>query len=73
MLGYLYGKMGNYPEESIQHSAHSKSLKSRIPKLISRASRGYRSLNAWRINVAILFQDAASVIAARNITPPGTV
>jgi hypothetical protein len=30
MLAYKIQMLGNYPEESIQHSEHSKNLKSRI-------------------------------------------
>jgi hypothetical protein len=34
MSAYKIQKPGNYPEDSIQHSEHGKSLKSRIPFIV---------------------------------------
>jgi hypothetical protein len=34
MLAYKIQTPGNYPEESIQHSKHGKSLKSRIMRCV---------------------------------------
>jgi len=38
MLAYKIQMPGNYPEESIQHSEHSESLKSRICMLLAKVS-----------------------------------
>jgi hypothetical protein len=70
MLAYNIQTSGNCPEESIQHSEHGKSLKSRITKTIIHA---YDIL--YRFSVACLKQNKnmSKVDNVANNTTKGVV
>jgi len=61
MLAYTIQMSGNYPEESIQHSEHGESLKSRIngifsegeAKFLNTISSSSSSLQPW-VGLALL-------------------
>jgi len=63
-LAYRIQTPGNYPEESIQHSEHGKSLKSRIYKVYIKMKEALRSVSYNRTCMCLLL--AYLMVAGNN-------
>jgi len=64
MLAYKIQTPGNYPEESIQHSEHGDSLKSRIYKVYIKMEGALRSISCNRTCMYLLL--AYLMVAGNN-------